>query len=154
MKSLTDETPLVFSILGRVRVNEAGAAGVLLAPPRARRQVIGAGVPEIGARVVLAEAAPRAVEVRKDAARLADSVGAGEMPRDVSKGVDGGADPAGLVRCRGVEGAVAMRAEAEIVPGLQHLGAENWFRRYEIGRVRTGCLVLVEKVRYVYTPFQ
>ena len=27
-------------------------------------------------------------------------------------------------------------------------------KRFEIGRVRTGCLVLVETVRYVYTPLQ
>ena len=39
-------------------------------------------------------------------------------------------------------------------PGLQNLGAENGFQRYEIDRVRTGCLVLVEKLRYLYTPFQ
>ena len=31
---------------------------------------------------------------------------------------------------------------------------ENGFHRYEIDRVRTGCLVLVEKILYLYTPFQ
>ena len=39
----------------------------------------------------------------------------------------------------------------EFYAGLQNLGAENG---YEIGRVRTGCLVLVGNVRYMYTPFQ
>ena len=38
--------------------------------------------------------------------------------------------------------------------GLHNLGAENWFQRFEIGRVRTGCLVLVEDVQYLHTPFQ
>ena len=38
--------------------------------------------------------------------------------------------------------------------GLQTFWAENGFSRYEIVRVRTGCVVLVEKVRYLYTPFQ
>ena len=43
---------------------------------------------------------------------------------------------------------------AEFEAGRQNLGAEDGFQRYEIGRVRTGCLVLVEKVLCLYTPFQ
>ena len=45
---------------------------------------------------------------------------------------------------------------AVLGPGLHTLGAQNGFQRCGIGRVRTGCLVLVEKVRYLYlyTPFQ
>ena len=33
-------------------------------------------------------------------------------------------------------------------------GRNNRFQRFEIGRVRTGCLVLVENVQYLRTPFQ
>ena len=38
-------------------------------------------------------------------------------------------------------------------PGLQNWAAENGCRGFEIGRVRTGCLALVEKAQYLHTPF-
>ena len=44
------------------------------------------------------------------------------------------------------------RRRGWIKSGLQNLGAEHGFQRCEIGRVRTGCLVLVEKARYICTP--
>ena len=46
------------------------------------------------------------------------------------------------------------REQSLLWPGLQNLGAENGFERFEIGRVRTGCLVLVDIVEYLHTPFQ
>ena len=41
-----------------------------------------------------------------------------------------------------------------IESGLQNSGAENGFRTFGIGRVRTGCLFFVEKAQYLHTPFQ
>ena len=38
-------------------------------------------------------------------------------------------------------------------PGLQNLGVGNALLGFEIGRVRTGCLVLTEKAQYLHTPF-
>ena len=43
-------------------------------------------------------------------------------------------------------GTVAV--EDEWRAGLQNLGAENGFRGF-----RTGCLVLVENIQYLHTPF-